>query len=334
MWKYDYQLDRDPITADSIRRMPRYATAEPIAEVSAELKPEEFEAEFRLPQRPVVIRGALKDWRAFDAWRNMDYLEDAAARVPAKLTITHGLALDHVLMSITERAMFRREGLRYKRKYFQMVTLKRFLELLTSDYDPRTNYYARHVPLPEPIRGDVGELRFCGAPIESRSLFFGRRTFTDIHEHHGMDAFMCQLSGRKEVILFPPDDLHGKALYRLFFSNWSPVRLFDVDLKRFPLFRFSKPRKVIVEPGDALYIPNPWWHSVIALDDELQITSPHWLQPRRLCLSSPQTRSMLRFNPRASAARRRKGVDVPGWLALARASFSRRYRARAATVPA
>jgi hypothetical protein len=102
--------------------------------------------------------------------------------------------------------------------------------------------------------------------------------------------------------------------------------LFDVDLKRFPLFLLSKPHKVIIEPGDALYIPNPWWHAVVALDDELQITLPHWLRPRRLCFSSPQTRTLVALHPYSSIRQKREGVDIPGLSDLLSASFPQKPR--------
>jgi len=151
---------------------------------------------------------------------------------------------------------------------------------VTTAYDPSKILYARNIAIPDSISQDVSTLPFFPRQNWGRSLFFGRRTFTDCHEHHGCDAVMCQIRGTKEVILHPPDALHKVVLYaNPYTQNWSPVRFFAVDEEMFPLFKLNTPWKAIVRPGEALYIPDPWWHSVISVDDDLEITVTYWFPP-------------------------------------------------------
>jgi hypothetical protein len=264
----NYDLNRKPIRVEQLHRMPKWGTAKPVASIRAcEVQPAQFTA-----GEPVVISGGLTEWKALDAWESDNYLRKKAG--DCKLTVTPFLLLDALLMKITGGTE-PCEALEF--------SLEKYLQLLSTDYDPDKILYARNIPIPDALSTDVSRLPFISRPEMSRSAFIGRRSYTDSHEHHGCDAFMCQVRGTKEVILHPPDRRHKRALYaNRYTQNWSPVRFFDVDEEAFPLFvRLNTPWRAIVRPGDALYIPDPWWHSVISLDDEIQITLTYWFDLNR-----------------------------------------------------
>ncbi len=75
-------------------------------------------------------------------------------------------------------------------------------------------------------------------------------------------------SGRKRIILFPPDDL--PHLYPAPFDRRSGgaisslIDIFNPDLKKFPLFKKAVKNVIIayLEPGEFLYLPPLWWHAV------------------------------------------------------------------------
>jgi hypothetical protein len=54
-------------------------------------------------------------------------------------------------------------------------------------------------------------------------------------------------------------------MYYHFFAE-SPIDPREPDLSRFPKFAGAKPVETILEPGEVLYIPQFWWHFVLALD--------------------------------------------------------------------
>lgn len=81
--------------------------------------------------------------------------------------------------------------------------------------------------------------------------------------HHAEDwssSFLCQLYGRKQVILFPYDQT--PRMYRAPFSVASPVDPIQGDFKRFPKFKKVEAYEAILDPGDTLHIPCGWWHFV------------------------------------------------------------------------
>lgn len=49
------------------------------------------------------------------------------------------------------------------------------------------------------------------------------------------------------------------------------MELHSVDRDRFPLYQKATPFKCIVEPGDLLYIPAYWWHSLLTLQTSISV---------------------------------------------------------------
>jgi hypothetical protein len=126
----------------------------------------------------------------------------------------------------------------------------------------------------EPLRADVHGFPFL-QPAKSPRLFVDQRVFiyresyTDWHFHASDETLMCQIRGRKDVLLLPPDSKSFATLMEI-------VRhvgyVYDVDVERFPAFKELCPLRATVEDGDALYIPTYWWHAVESAGDSWGIT--------------------------------------------------------------
>ena len=76
-----------------------------------------------------------------------------------------------------------------------------------------------------------------------------------------MSNFLMQIKGRKLVTLWPPSDLPFLYIQ----GSSSIADLHDHDA--FPLLSLSHPVKVLLEPGDILFIPALWFHHVECIDD-------------------------------------------------------------------
>jgi Cupin-like domain len=44
--------------------------------------------------------------------------------------------------------------------------------------------------------------------------------------------------------------------------------------RAFPIFCNARPIRLILEPGDALYLPRLWWHQMRSLDFSISVS--HW----------------------------------------------------------
>jgi len=49
-------------------------------------------------------------------------------------------------------------------------------------------------------------------------------------------------------------------------------RFFSDFLFRFPHWKKAKPFRVVLEPGDTLFVPSNWLHHVECIDDSISIT--------------------------------------------------------------
>ncbi|XP_062312400.1 tRNA wybutosine-synthesizing protein 5 [Osmerus eperlanus] len=78
-----------------------------------------------------------------------------------------------------------------------------------------------------------------------------------------MDNLLAQVTGRKRVVLFSPQD----ALHLYLSGDKSQVLDIDSpDLERFPEFVKACRYECVLEPGDLLFIPALWFHNTLALE--------------------------------------------------------------------
>jgi len=86
--------------------------------------------------------------------------------------------------------------------------------------------------------------------------------------HHN---FLCQISGRKRVVLLAPSQARFLYLHPLHHPlDMRPrVDLRAPDLERFPKLAEAESLEAILEPGQVLFLPRWWWHEIETLDGGL-----------------------------------------------------------------
>ncbi|MDJ0916817.1 MAG: cupin-like domain-containing protein [Woeseiaceae bacterium] len=113
-------------------------------------------------------------------------------------------------------------------------------------------------------------------------IWIGNQTTVAAH-YDAMENIACVCAGQRRFTLFPPEQIHNLYVGPIDFTpagqSISLVDLDNPDLERFP--KFSEAQKhamtVVMEPGDAIYIPAMWWHHVQGLD-RFNILINHWWQ--------------------------------------------------------
>ncbi|KAL1499527.1 hypothetical protein AB1Y20_011730 [Prymnesium parvum] len=104
---------------------------------------------------------------------------------------------------------------------------------------------------------------------------------TPIH-YDSTQNFLCQLTGRKRLLLFPPAQSHRLYPY----PATHPMYAFAMvdaerpDLARFPAFGRAAGLEALLEPGDALFLPCHWWHYVKQVEGDETLSLNFWCGAR------------------------------------------------------
>jgi ribosomal protein L16 Arg81 hydroxylase len=108
-------------------------------------------------------------------------------------------------------------------------------------------------------------------------------TVTPLH-HDVMNILFVQVFGRKRVILFDP--LQTPYLYNDD-GVYSQIDPLSVDHSRFPLYREAESRTLILNPGEALFIPAGYWHHVEALEPSANVSFTNFVFPNSFSWLNP-----------------------------------------------
>lgn len=123
------------------------------------------------------------------------------------------------------------------------------------------------------------------------SLWIGNRSLVSAHFDFPRNIACCVM-GKRRFTVFPPEQVKN-----LYIGPWDntpagqPISLVDFDapdLERFPKFADALPHALTVElnPGDAIYLPNMWWHQVESLTP-LNGLINYWWQETPAVLGNP-----------------------------------------------
>lgn len=223
---------------------------------------EEFMEEYVSKGRPVAITGAMDTWAALHEW-NPAGLRDRIGDKEVNAT--------------------RREGGVYRTPDHVPMTVSEYVDIL-EDPERRENYYLTGLNTAKDLTelaDDIDSPRFL-EPEWTRELHvwvgYDSRTINHYHSHH--EALLCQIIGKKQVLLYPPSATPAMYSKGFFASdhNCSRVDAHDPDLDRFPRFQSAEAIECTLGPGEALFIPVHWWHAVYGL--ELSISGTYFWPAR------------------------------------------------------
>lgn len=225
-----------------------------------------FEHEYSLPRRPVILTDATEHWKARE-WTP----ESLCRRVGQREIKFRGGAGTMRFERLCRHIEAASEDT--PAPYGRNIDIFRDLPELADDVRPRIAY----------CQGDWKSSRLLPKdwlfPNGLEEMFFGGRgtKFPVLHvDYWGMDAFISQLYGQKEVIVFAPEDTD--FLYpREDDPLSSGVSDLDApDLARFPRFLFARPIRLTLEPGETLFCPNGWWHTTSMPGTSISVVTANW----------------------------------------------------------
>ncbi len=234
----------------------------------AELTRENFESEVLPRAQPVVLRGLVRDWP----------LTRAAAQ--SDEVLSEYLAGFHNGTAVS--IMTGPPGIDGRLFY-------------TEEFR-RLNFQSREVPFLDAMRAircappEAAPVIYMGSASEARhwpglahanplpllpptvipNLWMGNRAVVGPH-NDAPDNLACVVAGRRRFRLFPPEQFANLYIGpRDLNPAGRPVSFVSVnepELTLYPRYAsaLAASREAVLEPGDAIYIPSMWWHSVESL---------------------------------------------------------------------
>jgi lysine-specific demethylase 8 len=215
--------------------------------------------EFRRAKLPVLLEGLTDDWPNRGRWSLASLRERFADRTVSVVPTRDGRLAHDADVGMP----------------FNAFRFGEYIDRLERGDWPNC-YVATPADtwLPE-LNEDVRVPEYCSdAPWRISRFWVGPpHTSAPLHRDVAENIFV-QLVGRKRFLLWPPAATHWLYSYPLRsalpnYSRFDPER---PDYDRFPLCRFAQPLEVVLEPGDAMYLPSRWWHQVHALDVSMSYT--------------------------------------------------------------
>ena len=241
------------------------------------ITPEAFLDRHYAANWPVFLEGALEGWPALERWTPA-YLKSVIGSAEIQVQANRAADEDYErrMPDHSERMAFD--------AFIDRITGNAGNDLYLTAYNAAANAEAL-----APLHADLG---FLDALLDPRGgaprgmLWIGPAgTFTPLH-HDLTNNLLLQIVGRKELLLVSPGET--PKLYNDH-HVYSGVR--DLDgaevTARFPDLAGVRVHRLMLNPGDALFIPIGWWHQVRALDFSVTITHTNFRWPNDLHVGHP-----------------------------------------------
>ncbi|XP_073005547.1 lysine-specific demethylase JMJ31 [Typha latifolia] len=276
--------------------------------------PGAFSFEIEPSNVPAVFRGVVKDWEASSKWNpfdgGLDYLEEKVGSAVVEAMTSKSAPVFYGDLRSHERVplpfstfntsckshLQHLGGVGGSSAVQEVVKETAYSEgTCSTSLKAPDQFYLAQVSIfnaeneercsLEILRKDIQTPIFLGTRVFSAINFWMNRarsrSSTHYDPHHNL---LCVVAGCKQVVLWPPSacpflypmPVYGEA------SNHSAVDIQNPDLSLHPRAKHSKEysEKIILHSGDALFIPEGWFHQVDS--DDLTIAVNFWWKSRTM----------------------------------------------------
>ncbi|GFQ07460.1 tRNA wybutosine-synthesizing protein 5 [Phtheirospermum japonicum] len=271
---------------------------------------EKFASQIESKNVPAVFSGCVKDWKAFSKWNvsngGLDYLQElvgssvVGAMLSSSPPVFNGDIRSHERVPLPfsnfigycKHLLQRGDGVHDS---VSQLSKHKPVGHIIEDGDHVTGeeytqqIYLAQVPIMNAENEEKAQLECLREDIETPAFLEDKilaainlwmnnaksRSSTHYDPHHNL---LCIISGCKEVVLWPPSacpylyplPLYGEA------SNHSAIPLENTDFSLYPRAKSidEHSQKVILHAGDAVFIPEGWFHQVDS--EDLTIAVNFW----------------------------------------------------------
>ncbi len=221
------------------------------------IDPQQFNAQFYGPQKPVVIKDLAKEWPAYTKW-NWNYFKQFVG--DKKVGLYNNIKSDAYTL-INAADDYKTFG-----EYIDMISNGpagwRIFLFNIFEHAPGM---VQDFSWPEQL--------MKGFVKKYPMLFVGGQT-SITHMHFDIDLshiLHTQFAGKKRVLLFPFEEQHKlyrkpfEVLSMADFSNYYSANS-KINYSQFPALKKARGYEVILEHGDTLFMPAGYWHHMEYLE--------------------------------------------------------------------
>jgi hypothetical protein len=228
---------------------------------------EEFEQEYLIPGRPVVLTDVTKDWNALSRW-TPDFFRKEFGDQQIKANDKNYSVRD--FMDLVEASSPENPAPYLRNEYIPEV-----FPTLLKDVQPCPQHMTKNWLAGKFYVTQLDDLLNKYAVPE---IYIGGAGGSFPFLHYDLcfsHASLSQVYGRKMFILYSPDQseyVYPSPTYK----NQSQVRNPDkADLTKFPLFAKAVPTVFTLDPGETVFIPGGWWHTAKMLTTSITVSVNH-----------------------------------------------------------
>lgn len=228
--------------------------------------------------RPAVLKGLISDWSVVQAAKQSpqalsEYLKARTSGQPTTAFVApaHIRGVFHYRDDMT--------GLNFERRQQPLhLTAASILAHLDKPFPPAI--YAPAALTDMPLFTEENRLSILEPSVGAR-LWLGNAVTAPTH-YDMQDGLACVAAGRRRFTFFPPEQLPNLYVGPLDMAPGglptSLVKVSAPDMERYPRYAEALATAEVaeLEPGDAVFIPNMWWHNVESLDGMNLLVNYWW----------------------------------------------------------
>lgn len=250
---------------DNYRLLEQSSSTFGLIERKYKLSREAFLNNYYTTNRPVIIQGALDDWKALSKWNPTWLKQRFGERLVEIQTNRNSDPLYEINM----------------KQHQQQILFGDYMDMImnndsTNDFYMTANNTSKNMEALHELWDDVGMLpEYLDSQNKQKSfLWLGPAgTITPLH-HDLTNNLMAQIYGRKLIKLIPAH--HMPHIYN-HLHCYSEVDMDNIDYERYPLFKNANIIELILEPGEILFLPVGCWHYVRGLDISITMSFTNFL---------------------------------------------------------
>lgn len=206
---------------------------------------EEFEENYYYPQKPVVIKGLVNDYPAYEKWR-FEFFK----REMGDLEV----GIFDASMETADRS--------YKKPHYKML-FREYLEEIEKGPTKKRLFLFNPFKHNPSLFEDFEFPKLCSGFLKSFPFMFfgGDGSVTRAHQDMDMSCvFLTQFEGRKRVLLVDPK--YSTLMYKYPFSVHTGVNIDNPDFEKYPGLKYIEGIETVLEFGDTIFMPSGWWHHI------------------------------------------------------------------------